>query len=65
MSAGEGDDWYALSFISYERPAKRDGFLLFAEFLAKSMSRLFDVRPHWGKVCPLDASELRALGTLP
>jgi len=61
MASGAGEDWYALSFISYARPAHRDGFFLFASFLGRSMARLFHARPHWGKVCPLEASELADL----
>ena len=61
MSCGAKEDWYALSFISYERPARRAGYILFASFMARSMSRLFHARPHWGKLCPLDANELESL----
>ena len=61
MSCGTKEDWYALSFISYEKPARRAGYFLFANFMARSMSRLFQARPHWGKVCPLDANELESL----
>jgi L-gulonolactone oxidase len=25
------------------------------------MSQLFQARPHWGKICPLEASELTSL----
>jgi FAD/FMN-containing dehydrogenase len=61
MASGEGEEWYALSFISYARPEDRAGFFLFASFMARSMSRLFGARPHWGKVCPLTAGELASL----
>ena len=61
MASGAEDDWYALSFISYAGPARRAGFSLFANFMARSMSRLFHARPHWGKVCPLEANELTSL----
>ncbi|MFT6040656.1 MAG: FAD/FMN-containing dehydrogenase [Planctomycetota bacterium] len=61
MASGGGEDWYALSFISYARPSKRAGFLKFADFMAVSMSHMFDARPHWGKVCPLDPNELSSL----
>ena len=61
MASGAGEDWYALSFISYAKPARRAGFSLFASFMARSMSRLFHARPHWGKVCPLEADELTSL----
>jgi FAD/FMN-containing dehydrogenase len=61
MASGAGEDWYALSFISYAKPARRAGFLLFASFMARSMSKLFHARPHWGKVCPLEADEITSL----
>ena len=61
MASGAGEDWYALSFISYAKPRARSGFTSFAGFMARSMSRLFEARPHWGKVCPLDARELARL----
>ena len=61
MASGAGEDWYALSFISYGKPKDREGFFLFADFMARSMARLFEARPHWGKVCPLDAGELESL----
>ena len=61
MASGGAQDWYALSFISYANPARRAGFFLFANFMAQSMSQLFHARPHWGKVCPLEANELTSL----
>ena len=61
MASGGEQDWYALSFISYAKPARRAGFFLFANFMAQSMSQLFHARPHWGKVCPLEANELTSL----
>ncbi|MDA1013107.1 MAG: FAD-binding protein [Planctomycetota bacterium] len=57
MSSGAAEPSYALSFISYERPTQRQGFQMFAQFLCRSMSVLFDGRPHWGKVCPLTAMD--------
>ena len=61
MASGGNQDWYAVSFISYARPTRRAGFSLFASFMARSMSQLFQARPHWGKICPLEASELTSL----
>jgi len=61
MASGAGEDWYALSFISYAKPARYASFLLFASFMARSMSKLFHARPHWGKVCPLEADEITSL----
>jgi len=61
MASGGGQDWYAVSFISYAKPARRAGFTLFSSFMARSMSQLFEARPHWGKISPLEASELTSL----
>lgn len=56
------DGWcYALSFISYESPGRRQAFHAFAEVLHQTMARLFAARPHWGKVCPIDARQARQL----
>lgn len=61
MTSGVGEPSYAISFISYAKPTQRESFMKFAEFLGKSMVALFDARPHWGKVCPLSASEATRL----
>jgi hypothetical protein len=58
---GPEEDSYALSFISYQRPDDRAGFDGFAQLLSDAMTRLFDARPHWGKVCPIDAEEAQRL----
>jgi FAD/FMN-containing dehydrogenase len=61
MSSGSDEDHYALSFISYEKPKHRQGFLTFARLLSRTMGALFDARPHWGKVCPLTPAEASRL----
>jgi FAD/FMN-containing dehydrogenase len=63
MANGEPDSeaWYAISLITYARPHEREGFLACTRFLAKGMAVIFAGRPHWGKHCPLDASEVRML----
>lgn len=61
MTSGADEPYYALSFISYRHPSRRDGFFRFADFLASTTASLFDARPHWGKVCPLAADDLRRL----
>ncbi len=58
-SSGEAS--YAISLISYARPAARAGFFRFADALARSMVERFDARPHWGKHCPLTAAEAECL----
>jgi hypothetical protein len=60
MASGGTSDWYAISLISYDRPTQRQAFMQVMEFLAATMSRKFDARPHWGKFCPLPAAELIA-----
>jgi hypothetical protein len=61
MASGDGSDWYAISLISYVRPADREGFFCMAEFLAGTMASRFGARPHWGKWCPLTSEKLIAL----
>ena len=48
------DDWFAISFISYQWPSKREGFFKFANFIGPAIAKLFDGRCHWGKYNPLD-----------
>jgi hypothetical protein len=50
---------YAISLITYVEP--REPFIALADFLGRSMAKLFDARPHWGKYCPLTAEETEAL----
>jgi hypothetical protein len=57
MASDSDEPFCAISFISYAAPAKRAGFLRFAEFLAGSMLALFEARPHWGKFCPLSSAQ--------
>ena len=61
MASGEDEDNYSISFNCYARPSQRQGFVRFAEVLTRSTASLFLARPHWGKVCPIDAATVRAL----
>lgn len=61
MTSDRSEPSYALSFISYCRPADRQGFHAFADVLTRVLGSLFDGRPHWGKVCPLTAAEATRL----
>jgi FAD/FMN-containing dehydrogenase len=58
-SSGGDEAYYAISFITYVEP--RDKFLALASFLARSMTRLFDARPHWGKWFPLTGADVDRL----
>lgn len=55
MASSDDEPYYAVSFINYCRPHHRDEFLLFASLIARSTALLYNARPHWGKVCPIDA----------
>jgi FAD/FMN-containing dehydrogenase len=57
MASGE-ETWYAISFITYREP--REAFLALDSFLARSMTRLFEARLHWGKYFPLTHAEVAA-----
>jgi FAD/FMN-containing dehydrogenase len=56
MTSGSAEAWYAISFITYREP--RDAFLAMASFLARSMTRLFEARLHWGKYFPLGNADI-------
>jgi hypothetical protein len=53
--------WYSITLTNYHRGRARNDFENLAEFLAACMSQLFEARPHWGKLCPIPADELRSL----
>jgi hypothetical protein len=58
-SGDEGEEWYAISLITYQRQLAP--FLRVARFLAVTMAHAYCARPHWGKICPLTAEELAKL----
>lgn len=55
MASGDDEPYYAVSFINYNVPSRREDFLAFASFLAHATALLYAARPHWGKVCPFDS----------
>ncbi len=59
LSADE--TWYSITLTNYDRGHRRKRFEELAFLLCKTMKILFDARPHWGKLCPLPADELRSL----
>ncbi|MCM2372759.1 D-arabinono-1,4-lactone oxidase [Aporhodopirellula aestuarii] len=60
-ASGGTEPWYTLSFISYARPAERQGLEAFAAEVVQVMASRFDARPHWGKFCPIDAPTVERL----
>ncbi len=61
MACGNGEAYYAISFISYDRPSERASFFAFADLLVRTTTELFEARPHWGKYCPIDAATAERL----
>lgn len=61
MASGADQDFYSVSFNSYARPERRQGFDRFAEVLTHSTAHLFQARPHWGKVCPMSPETVKTL----
>jgi D-arabinono-1,4-lactone oxidase len=59
MASGADQDSYSISFNCYARPSELQGFNRFSEVLTRSMASLFQARPHWGKVCPMDAESVK------
>ena len=56
-AAASDEDWYAISFICYQKPSDREGFFKFADFIAPLVAELFGGRCHWGKYNPLTRQE--------
>ncbi len=52
-----GQDWYAISLISYAWPGQREGFFAFANYLARTLPQRYAARCHWGKYNPLNLSQ--------
>lgn len=48
------EDWYAISFISYQWPSDREGFSKFAKYITTVVAEVYAGRCHWGKYNPLD-----------
>lgn len=59
MTSGDIEEWYAISLITYQRDLAP--FLRMVRFVAATMGRSYQARPHWGKICPLNAEEVAAL----
>lgn len=60
MTGGGNEDYYAISFITYDLPDQRDGFFRFAELLSMVMFHRFNARCHWGKYTPYHHPQIAA-----
>jgi FAD/FMN-containing dehydrogenase len=56
-AAALDEDWYAISFISYQLPDDREGFFKFANFIGPLVANVFGGRCHWGKYNPLTRAD--------
>lgn len=61
MASSESEDSYSISFNGYARTTELQGFNRFSEVLTRGMASLFHARPHWGKVCPMDAASVKLI----
>ncbi|MFN3193112.1 MAG: D-arabinono-1,4-lactone oxidase [Aureliella sp.] len=61
MANGSTEPYYAVSFITYQVTKDRRPFFEFAKCLARVASEYFGARPHWGKVCPIEAQAVAKL----
>ncbi len=59
ISTASGGIYYSISFIALGE--LRREFNAMTAFLAQAMAKLFDARPHWGKLFPLDAATVERL----
>ncbi len=55
------EHWYSITLSNFQGLGQREAFEELSGFLTRTMSKLFGVRPHWGKLCPLTPGELREL----
>lgn len=61
MASCEDEDSYSISFNCYAGPSALRGFNRFSEVLTRIFVSLFEARPHWGKICPMDAAMVQSL----
>ncbi len=59
MTSGSHESYYTISFFTYLEP--RTQFYEFADFLASSLTQLYDARLHWGKYYPLTNDEIEPM----
>ena len=61
MASSDDEDSYSISFNCYARPSELRGFNRFSEVLTRVAASLFEARPHWGKICPMDAAMVKSV----
>jgi FAD/FMN-containing dehydrogenase len=61
MASHDDEDSYSISFNCYAAPSELRGFNRFSEVLTRILASLFMARPHWGKICPMDAAMVKSV----
>ncbi|ODA33835.1 D-arabinono-1,4-lactone oxidase [Planctopirus hydrillae] len=61
MASSDDEDSYSISFNCYARPSELRAFNRFSEVLTRILASLFEARPHWGKICPMDAAMVKSI----
>jgi L-gulono-1,4-lactone dehydrogenase len=61
MAASVDAPLVSISLFTYDRPEQRESYYAFCAWLARTLLRLCDARPHWGKHFPLDHAEIARL----
>jgi hypothetical protein len=61
MTAQATEPYYSMSLFTYLPARDHAAYNDFVRVLATLLARTCQVRPHWGKYCPLDAADLARL----
>jgi hypothetical protein len=61
MASSDDEDSYSISFNCYAGPWELRGFNRFSAVLTRVLASLFEARPHWGKICPMDAAMVKSV----
>lgn len=61
IASGESGCWYSITLTNYQKGKDRESFEQVVSFLARNMAQRFSARPHWGKLCPLEPTQLSKL----
>ncbi len=57
-ASSEGITWYSITLTNYHRGRARRPFEDWVALLADEMTKRFEARLHWGKLCPLSPTAL-------
>ena len=61
IAMNQGNERYSMSIFTYDPPKKQKIYRDVCDFLARALTHLYAVRPHWGKYNPLLYKEIEPL----